>query len=194
MRIPFVVFNGMFVLASVWAWVTPPQLATWDDLDQAVAAEYGGFSTDADVPTNQISCAKVLPDGYESYLRTGERLPVIRLNQEEKALVGDLQYIARETPYGTNICYSTSCCYPLDIVRLSYSEPVINGDSGNPAFLILNGEPVLLTVWTGGAADSGTSITALKDDLNAMMESLDPRGYQLTEIDLSVFSRLAGSW
>ena len=40
---------------------------------------------DADVPTNQISFARVLPDNYADYIRTGARLPAIRLDQEEGA-------------------------------------------------------------------------------------------------------------
>ena len=63
-------------------------------------------------------------------------------------------------------------------------------DSGNPAFLLLRGQPVLLTVWTGPLGGFGTSVTAFKNDINAMMLDLDLGGYQLTEIDLSVFEKL----
>ena len=36
----------------------------------------------------------------------------------------------------------------------------------------------------------GTSVTAFKRDINTLMLDLDPGGYQLTEIDLSVFGKL----
>ena len=35
----------------------------------------------SDVPTNQISYAKVMPDDYGEYLHTGNRLPALWLNQ-----------------------------------------------------------------------------------------------------------------
>jgi len=50
---------------------------------------------DADVPTNRISYAKILPDNYADYLRAGERLPVLCLDQEEKAIVKDLSSLHR---------------------------------------------------------------------------------------------------
>ena len=55
--------------------------------------------------------------------------------------------------------------------------------------LILDGEPVLLTVWTWGGIGSGTSITAFKQDINDMMNLLGG-GYQLTEFDLSGYKKL----
>ena len=65
----------------------------------------------------------------------------------------------------------------------------MKGDSGNPMFIIINNQPVLLTVWTTGVSGSGTSVTAFKDDINYMMNSLGG-GYQLDEIDLSGFTKL----
>jgi hypothetical protein len=72
---------------------------------------------------------------------------------------------------------------------------LINGDSGNPAFIILNDQPVLLTVWTEGGAGVGTSLTAFKSDVNQIMSDLEElfsltNGFQLTEIDLSDFQKL----
>jgi len=65
----------------------------------------------------------------------------------------------------------------------------MNGDSGNPMFIIVNDQPVLLTVWTSGGPGRGTSVTAFKDDINGMMNDLGG-GYQLEEIDLSGFNVL----
>ena len=90
---------------------------------------------------------------------------------------------------------STYCRYPLLPIRLPYSEEFIGGDSGNPAFLVLNGEPVLLTTWTVKGPGQGTAVTSFKSDINQLMSDLDEQhsvtnGYQLTEIDLSIFQIL----
>ncbi|MGI6495775.1 MAG: hypothetical protein ACOX5G_06765 [Kiritimatiellia bacterium] len=139
---------------------------------------------DADVPTNQISFARVLPDNYADYIRTGARLPAIRLDQEEKALVGDLWNVTASDPRGTSKFQS-----PADPSRYSFYERVIGGDSGNPALIVVSGEPVLLTVWTFGEAGSGTSVTAFKADINRLMSDLGG-GYRLTEADLTGFTPL----
>ena len=139
---------------------------------------------DSDVPTNQISFAKVLSDDYADYIRDGARLPAIRLDQEEKALVGDVWYVTLSGP-----TFESACIVSIDPSRLAFFEDVINYDSGNPAFILINGQPVLLTVWTEGLAGSGTSATAFKADINQLMSDLSG-GYQLTEIELSNFSPL----
>jgi hypothetical protein len=43
--------------------------------------------------------------------------------------------------------------------RTSLNEAIINGDSGNPIFLILNGKPVIIGCFTWGGAGSGNSLT-----------------------------------
>ena len=138
----------------------------------------------ADVPTNQISYAKVLPDNYADYIRTGRGLPCIRFDQEEKATVGDIT----DVNSGDRRVSARS---PTSQDRLAFNEELITGDSGNPMFILLNNEPVLLTVLTnGGFGGGGTAIVAFKNDINGMMNDLSPGGYQLEAIDLSGFDVL----
>lgn len=125
-----------------------------------------------------ISYAKVLPDDWSSYLPSETGLPTLCLDQEEKALVTDLRYL--------NANGRSYFQAPTDSTRLGFHENKISGDSGNPAFLIIDSQLVILTVWTFGGAGSGTSITALKSDINTMMTELGG-GYQLTEINLTRF-------
>ncbi|MEN9841224.1 MAG: hypothetical protein RL376_1024, partial [Verrucomicrobiota bacterium] len=68
----------------------------------------------------------------------------------------------------------------------SFYEEKIGGDSGNPAFLIINGQLVLLTCWTYGGGGSGTSVHNQKAAINTLMTTLGG-GYQLTPVDLSAF-------
>lgn len=144
---------------------------------------------DSDVSTNQISFARVFPDGFETHLRSGAHLPVLRLDQEEKALVGDVQFISYKYDVLGNMRYSTSCIFPDDPIRQALYETVVVGDSGNPALLLLGGHPVLLTVWTSPFGGGRTSVTAFKSDINQLMTDLGG-GYQLTEVDLSNFTQL----
>ena len=147
---------------------------------------------DADVPTNRISFAKVLPDNYRDWLGDGTRLPVLGLDQEEKALICDLRQMSAvqtiNSVRGNYIFFDT----PVDAVRRDYYKDLIVGDSGNPAFLIIGGKPVLLTVWTFTGPNAGTSLVDLKQDINAIMQQLEmgqgsTDGYQLEAVALSGF-------
>jgi len=161
-------------------------------LDYPDSPAYPDFTVgllESDLPTNLISFAKVLPDDYHDYIGSGRFLPALCLDQQEKALIADLVDIAETNLIEGVDQILTVFDYPADTNRLNYSEEIINGDSGNPAFLILNQQLVLLSVWTYGDAGAGTSVTAFKDDLNQLMTDLGG-GYQLTEIDLSKFSSL----
>lgn len=134
---------------------------------------------DSDVPAS-ISFARILPSNWASYLPSLSnlyRIPCLVLDQEEKALISDL--------YSLNT--SAGCLVPTDATRLSFFENFIIGDSGNPVFLIINGQLVLITVLTFGGAGSGTSIVYHKDAINTMMATLGG-GYSLTEISLNNFT------
>ena len=134
---------------------------------------------DSDVPAG-VSFARVLPANFSSYLPTvtsTTRIPVLVLDQEEKGLVLDLSFLS-STVGGT---------FPTNSQRLLFAESIIVGDSGNPVFLIVNGQPVLISMLTsGGQGFGGTNVSAHYDTVNSMMTSLGG-GYQLTAVDLSGF-------
>ena len=66
------------------------------------------------------------------------------------------------------------------------SAAVISGDSGNPAFLLIDDEPVLML--THFFAVYGPFYTSSFDEVNAAMTALGG-GYQLTEINLTGYPR-----
>lgn len=134
---------------------------------------------DSDVP-NTIGFAKILPSNWASYLpslSSSRRIPCLVLDQEEKALVADLYSLST----------MANLLNPSNSTRLLYYENMITGDSGNPVFLIINGQLVILTAITYGGAGSGTSVVYHKDAINTMMVTLGG-GYSLTEVDLSGFN------
>ena len=93
-----------------------------------------------------------------------------------------------------NLSYNAVFTQPVDSTRLSFYESIISGDSGNPSFLIINNELVLITVWSGGGPGIGSNIiytgagypgteVDYVQDINTMMSVLGG-GYSLTHINL----------
>ncbi len=139
----------------------------------------------SDVPTNQISCAKVLPDTFSDYLSKGTRIPALSMNQFHKAYVFDVRDISRSYPDNS---IRTITRRPVDSARQSFYTGLQGGDSGNPLLMFISGETVLLTVWSYGDG-TGTSVSALKSDINDIMDDLGG-GYHLQEINLSGYRSL----
>jgi hypothetical protein len=131
---------------------------------------------DANVPPS-ISFVKVLPDDWRRKIPSPGGLPVLSLDQWDRAGVRDVAVIGEQS-----IVYRE----PQSPARAAFYHPLIVGDSGKPAFWIIGNELVLLNVWTGGGAGSGTWLVPQKVAINAMMKELGG-GYQLTDIDLSGF-------
>ena len=148
-------------------------------------ADFAVGLLDAPVPTNRIHPAKVLPDNYRYYFDEKYRIPALRMNQYRQATVGDVHYFARLF-HGEMSTYFRE---PIITQRLLFYYLLGNGDSGNPAFIILNNEIILLTVWSRGEYGIGGSITAFKEDINQLM--LEVGGTeQLEEFDLSIYDSL----
>lgn len=140
------------------------------------------YTLDSDVPPTITPC-KLFPTNYTDYIyhdnQQDTRPASMGLDQEEKGLIIDLV---------SNRGFQT----PLDADRLIFDEDKISGDSGNPAFVILNGDLVLVTVWTMGGAGGGTGISDNILDLNQMIIDSDAQagvstGYTVTEADFSAF-------
>lgn len=141
---------------------------------------------DSDVP-GTISYAKVLPSGFETKLPADlaiQRIPCAATDQEEKLLVMDVQNLpANQSAFATPVTTLT----PIDAIRLNFNEGLVSGDSGNPAFWFINGDIVILTMWsTRALGGSGGPVAALRSEINAAMATLGG-GYQLTTVDLSTF-------
>lgn len=139
---------------------------------------------DSDVPAS-IGFAKILPQNWNTRLPSlsfDYPIPCLALDQEEKALITEWY------SNSSNINQITvNCKPPIKNSRLAFFENIILFDSGNPCFLIINNQLVIITVWTYGGGGGGTAIYHQKDVINAMMSSLGG-GYSLTEVDLSGFN------
>lgn len=110
-------------------------------------------------------------------------IPMLALDQEEKALVTEGMYFFTGASSYTNINH-----VPSDETRLAFFESLIPGDSGNGGFLILGGELVFFMVWLGGGAGGGPCVSLLIDEINAALDDM-AGGYHLETYDLSGYTK-----
>ena len=89
--------------------------------------------------TPNIVPAKVLPENYAGYIGDGGGFPVVTFNQHEKAF---LTYLAPLSPNPRLLLVKGR--EPSSLRQRQFRERIVVGDSGNPAFLLLDGQAVLL--------------------------------------------------
>lgn len=146
---------------------------------------------DQEVPSN-IKIAKVLPPNYTDYINIVP-MPVggsinedaklnygpyaVGLDQEEKAI---LKWVIGTSFSGITVS-SVSTLDPYT----NFTEAIIVGDSGNPVFLIIDNELVVLTTWLSPV--DGPFITLRYNIVNTIINNLSPgEGYSLTPVDLEL--------
>ena len=165
------------------------------------------YTLDSLLPGTITPC-KVLPNYVDhlSYLEN-RRPPVMCLDQEEKALVSELRNLGPPMePSPTIFAYFVKP--GLHRNRLEFYEDIIGGDSGNPAFLIINppgAEPETLVLLSTASAIGAEypagfatfvtpQISALNDMIVAADANATARGYPASTgltvqtINLSGFS------
>lgn len=129
--------------------------------------------------TPNVHPAKILPLDYEKWIGNGKGLPTVTLTQREQAYVNDLGAIQ------TNAAIrAITSRVPLDDLRAKFSGKLITGDSGNPAFLVVGNEPILLYCVTMGGPGTGTAIHRNREAIQQAMDELCP-GYKLESFDFS---------
>lgn len=124
---------------------------------------------DAPMPSS-ITPALYLPSNWATYLPELLRQPpIVRigglcLNQYKQVHVGDLNFVN-----GSDLVYFAA---PIDPTRLSFYIDAITGDSGSPACIIINGQLVLVTLWTTGGNGSGTMLSNYIDVINTAISGM----------------------
>lgn len=146
---------------------------------------------DSEVPSN-IKIAKVLPPDYLTYIEA-DNLNKYSLGHNQfgqvfvnKTTLGFGGYIVNNGSGGTvnipNIfVYNLSSTDPY----YSFTKTVIVGDSGQPSFVIIDNDLVLLTCWW--APTSGPFVSTRYDRINELINNLSPNeGYSLSPVDLAL--------
>jgi len=131
------------------------------------------FKLDQPVPED-IHVYRVLPP-LESWRTTLRDAQVFYTDQERKLMVTKILGFV-----GVNVRFTRN--FDMDEF---YQEPVVGGDSGNPSFLFVNGEPVLLELHSGGGWGAGPFLSH-PEVFRLVDEALLKMGgkYQLSTIPL----------
>lgn len=130
--------------------------------------------------TPNIIPAKVLPTDFAKYIGDAVGFPVVTFNQNEEAVLSES---GRETKEGEGprrwgALSSTNAAWK------AYQKTLISGDSGNPAFMLIGNQPVLIYCIYGGGGGTGNSIHAYRREIQVAMDKLCP-GYKLEEFDFT---------
>ena len=137
---------------------------------------------DEELPIDDILPAYVLPTNFVDYVYDGKYLPVLTVDQQEKAFV--------------NSCMGFNVISPAEfsVARLTIANrwafgkfPFIGGDSSSPRFIIVNDIPVLLGV-LHTKNGYGSLVSQYYDKINSAMDILLPSsGMHLNVLDTSPF-------
>ena len=128
--------------------------------------------------TPNIKPARVLPEDFAKYIGMGRGLPVVTFNQQEKAL------LMESNPLPTNMVQRlmTWSHVPKNAKGTAFWRKIVGGDSGNPAFLLIGNEPILLYCLQGGGSGCGSGLHLYRKEVQAAMDELCP-GYRLETFD-----------
>ena len=143
-----------------------------------------------DAPST-ISLASILPLDYADYISTGNGLPMLTLDYQEKTLIHDIVSLPKDPG-------NVSARYPVNPLRCVHTEPIVVGDSGNPRFLLLDTTPILVsTLWAGpNTPASGPFMSSWRDEIQRLVDELtvaaglDTNSYRVVECDLSQYPKL----
>jgi hypothetical protein len=149
-----------------------------------------------DVP-NTVKPCYILPDNYLDYLSyknvpslSSTYIPyrpgVLCLDQEEKALAQDFLMFNGSTPTFANI----SSTVPSKANKSALWENIIDGDSGNPLFLIYEGKLILIT--TLFTPTGGSNYIYYKSAIHNCIDLLDTQagdvtGYRMQQVSFESY-------
>lgn len=136
---------------------------------------------DAELTPN-IRPAKILPSDFRKHLGKCGRAPVITFNQFERAMVNEISSLPDES----DSFLVAMCDRPKDGRRSRFREDIAVGDSGNPVFLLIGDEPVLLfcLYGVGIGGGNGFALHCYRREIQTAMDELCP-GYKLECFDFS---------
>ena len=125
--------------------------------------------------TPNIHPAKILPDDYAKYIGDGKGLPIVTFNQRKQAYLSQLNCITSN--HVSNVSATNGNWKAL-------GGKIIVGDSGNPAFLLIGNESILLYCLHTGGVGHGPSVFHHRKEIQQAMDDLCP-GYKLEAFDFS---------
>ena len=125
--------------------------------------------------TPSIHPAKILPEDFADHIGNGKGLPIVTFNQSETAFLSECRFITSNT---LSNAASTNAAWK------ALGGKIVVGDSGNPAFLLIGNEPILLYCLLSGGVGHGPPIHRFRREIQRAMDELCP-GYKLECFDFS---------
>jgi hypothetical protein len=132
--------------------------------------------------TVQTDATTDLPTGNRT-ICLGNMIKYISTDYALNGKIKDIRLL--DTTVNENFISNDYNEYNISLVReLAFYGAPVTGDSGNPCFLIINDEPVLVSCWY--TAGSGPNISNYFSDINDVMWNMSS-DYKLTSMNLSSF-------
>ena len=125
--------------------------------------------------TPNIHPAKILPPDFPKCIGEGKGLPIVTFTQHERVFLSEVRSI---TTNGISNVASTNASWK------ALGGKIVVGDSGNPAFLLIGNEPILLYCLQSGGVGHGPALHRYRREIQAAMDALCP-GYKLESFDFS---------
>ena len=127
--------------------------------------------------TPSIHPAKILPDDFNKYIGDGRGLPIVTLTRKERAVLAEANRIPTNgAPAAVRVRK------PRSVARERLREEIVGGDSGNPAFLLVGNDLILLYCLHHGGVGSGPWLHMHRREVQKAMDELCP-GYKLETFD-----------
>ena len=123
--------------------------------------------------TPNIRPAKILPENFTRYIGDGKGLPIVTFNQKEQMLLSEVRSIK------TNFVFNAAS---TNATRKAFGGKMVVGDSGNPAFLLIGNEAILLYCLHTGGVGHGPFVFHYRKEIQKAMDELCP-GYTLETFD-----------
>lgn len=129
--------------------------------------------------TPNIHPAKILPENFAEYIGDGKGLPIVTFNQREQAYLSECRGIT--TNAGMN-GLSTNASWK------ALGGKIVTGDSGNPAFLLVGNDSILIYCLLTGGVGNGPTIHRYRREIQKTMDELCP-GYKLESFNFSMVGK-----
>ena len=129
-------------------------------------------SLDYEVTPN-IHPAKILPEDFAKHFGDGNGLPIVTFNQKEQVFLSEVKSMT--TNFLSNVPSTNA-------TRKALGGKIVVGDSGNPAFLLIGNEAILLYCLQTGGVGYGPLIFQYRKEIQKAMDELCP-GYKLETFD-----------
>jgi hypothetical protein len=134
---------------------------------------------------SEIKAYKIAPLNFISYASDGRMYPLPMIAKNQTLQIHEQELVSMYES-GTNVVgpYYSSSWKPQPTYPASqpFGYTAYSGDSGSPLFLVLNGELVLHSVYTG--VGNGATIYQYVSAINAQIDAWGG-AYHLTTVDLS---------